>query len=86
MRDVRELDADIFRAVERGLEIEVRDIQRDKLGVFSREDAIQYNIDKIQGISFGTNVTRVADVLAADGDVGAIGVVFSGRTRQTTLE
>ena len=74
MRDVRELDADIFRAVERGLEIEVRYIEHDKLGVFSREDAIQEKLDKIQGSSFGTNVTRVAYAIAANGDAGTIGV------------
>ena len=76
MRAVRELDADIFRAVERGLEIEVGDIKRDKLGVFSREDAIYDKLDDIQGSSFGTNVIRVADVIAADGDAGAVGVGF----------
>ena len=36
MRDVRELDADIFRAFERGLEIEVGIVKLDALGVFSR--------------------------------------------------
>ena len=86
MRDVQELDADIFRAVKRGLEIEVRDIEREKLGVFSREDAIYDKLDEIQGRNFGTNVTRVADAIAADGDAGAIGVGFSGRTIQTTLD
>ena len=30
MTDVRELDSEIFRAVERGLEIEVGDIKRDR--------------------------------------------------------
>ena len=76
MRDVRELDADIFRAVERVLEIEVGDIKRDKLGIFSRDDAIYDKLDKIQGSTFGTYITRVTDVIAADGDAGAIGVVF----------
>ena len=74
MRYVGELDADIFREAERGLEIEVRDIECDKLGVFSIEDDIQDKLDKIQGSSFGTNATRVIDVIAADGDAGAIGV------------
>ena len=76
MRAVRELDADIFRAVERGLEIEVGDIKRDKLGVFLREGAIYDRLDKIQGSSFGTNLTKVADAIAADGDAGAIGIGF----------
>ena len=62
--------------VERGLEIEVGDIKRDELGVISREDAIYDKLDEIQGISFGTNVTRVADAIAADGDSGAVGVSF----------
>ena len=51
---------DIFRAVERGLEIEVGYIKRDKIGVFSREDTIYDKLDEIQGSSFGTNVTEVA--------------------------
>ena len=76
MRDVQELDADIFRAVERGLEMEVGDIKCDKLGVFLREDAIYDKLDEIQGRIFGTNVTRVADVIVANGDAGAIGVGF----------
>ena len=77
---------DIFRAVERGLEIEVGDIKRDKIGVFSRKEFICYKLDEIQGSSFGTNVTRVADMIATNGDAGDVGVGFSGRTRQTTLE
>ena len=76
MRDVQELDADIFRAVERGLEMEVGDIKCDKLGVFLREDNIYDKLDEIQGRIFGTNVTRVADVIVANGDAGAIGVGF----------
>ena len=76
MRDFQELDADIFRAVERGLEMEVGDIKCDKLGVFLREDAIYDKLDEIQGRIFGTNVTRVADVIVANGDAGAIGVGF----------
>ena len=86
MRDVRELDAEIFRAVKRGLKIEVKDIKRDKLGVFSRKDAIYDELGYIKGSSFGTNVTRVADAIAADGDAGATGFGFSGRTKQTILE
>ena len=76
MRDVQKLNADIFRSVERGLEIEVGYIKRDKIGVFSREGATYDKLDEIQGSSFGTNVTRVADAIAADGDAGAIGVGF----------
>ena len=76
LRDVGELDAEIFRAVERGLEIEVVNVKRDKLGAFSREDAIYDKLEEIQGSSFDTNVTRVADVIAVDGDTGAIGVGF----------
>ena len=76
MRDVLELDADIFRAVKRCLETEVGDIKRDKLGVFSREDDIYDKLDEIQESSFSTNVIRVADTIAADGGAGAIGVGF----------
>ena len=76
LRDVQKLDADIFRVVERGLEIEVGDIKREKLGVFSIEDAINDKLDDIQESSFGTNVTRVADTIAADGDAGVVGVGF----------
>ena len=60
----------------RGLEIEVGDVKCDELGIFSREDAIDDNLDKIQGRRSGTNVTRVSDVIASDGDAGAIGVGF----------
>ena len=74
MRYVQELDADIFSAAERGLEIEVRDIECDKLGAISIEYDIQDKLDKIQGSSFGTNITRVVDAVDADGDAGAIGV------------
>ena len=52
LRDVLELDTEIFRAVERGLEKEVGYIKRDKLGVFSREDAIYDKLDEIQGSIF----------------------------------
>ena len=76
MRDAQELGADIFKAVERGLEIEVRYIKCDELGVFLREEGIHEKLDEIPGSSFGTNVTWVADVIASDGDAGAIGVGF----------
>ena len=72
MRYVRELDADLFREVKRGLEIEVGDIKCDKLGVFLKEGAIYDKLEKIQGGSSSTNVTRVVDVIAADVDAGAI--------------
>ena len=76
---------DIFRAVERGLEIEVGYIKRDKIGVFSREDTIYDKLDEIQGSSFGTNVTGVAYVIAADGDVDAVGVGFFGADKTDHL-
>ena len=74
MSYVQELDADIFSAAERGLEIEVRDTECYKLGVFSIKDNIKDKLDKIQGSSFSTNITRVVDSIDADGDAGAIGV------------
>ena len=41
-----------------------------------REDDIYDNLDKIQGSSFGADVTSVADAIAADGNAGAIRVGF----------
>ena len=41
-----------------------------------REDDIYDNLEKIQGSSFGANVTSVADAIAADGNAGAIRVGF----------
>ena len=76
MRYARALDLYTVRSVDRSLEVEVGDIKRDELGVFLIEGAIYDKLDEIQGSSFGNNVTRVSDVIAADGDAGAIGVGF----------
>ena len=48
LRNVEEIDAEIFRTVQRVLEIEVRDVKGDRLGVFSGYYAVQDKLDKIQ--------------------------------------
>jgi hypothetical protein len=43
--DVRQLDFDVFRPVERCAEVEVGDVKGAELGAFPGENAVDYELD-----------------------------------------
>ena len=63
MWDVSQLDADVLWSIQRGLEVEVFDVKGDKLGTFAVNDAVEEELDDANGSCFGTDVSRVGDVL-----------------------
>ena len=60
----------------RGLEVKVFYVKGDKLGALARKDAVDEQLDEIQGGSLGTDVSRICDVMAYNGDASAVGVRF----------
>ena len=64
----------MFISVKRSAEIEVTDIKGDKLGILAREGAVEENLDKFERGGWSSNVTREADVVAANGDAISVGI------------
>ena len=69
---VAQFDADIFGAVQIGLEVEFFIIKCEKLGALTGKDAFEENLDQIERGSIGADITRISDVLACYGDVCAV--------------
>ena len=67
------MDAGVFKVVERAIEIEVSDI---KAGIVTRENTVKTKFGELKGDDWRVNVTRIANVIATDGDASAIGVVL----------
>ena len=67
---------DIFGAVEWGLQIKVSYVEGAELGIFLGEDTVDHDFDQFERGCFGANVSCVADAVASDGDLCAIGVSF----------
>ena len=84
LRDDGDLDADVFRSVERCAKIEVGDIIACKACIFCGEDAVELQFDEFERPSFVAHVSRIADPVAPNSDGGAVGVSLCGRTSQTT--
>ena len=63
MWGVAQIDADVLRSIQRGLEVDVFDVKGDKLGTFAVNDAVEEELDDANGSCFGTDVSRVGDVL-----------------------
>ena len=76
--DVAEFDSDILRAVDRGVEVEVTDVEGGELGAWKREDAVKDKFGKFKGSSWGADVSRKANAVAADGDARLVGIGFFG--------
>ena len=76
LRDVGELDFDVFRTIQRGAEIEVGDVEGAELGAFAGENTVNHELDKFKGSSFGANIAWVADSVAGYRDSGAVRISF----------
>ena len=78
MRDVGKLDAAILWAREGGTEVEVFDVEEGKIGVASGQNAVDDELDKLEGAGGCANVARITDAVATDGDSCAMRVGFVG--------
>ena len=78
MWDVPQIDADVLWSIQRGLEVEVFDVKGDKLGAFAGKDAVEEDLDEVNGSCFGADVYGVGDDLPCYVDVSAVMVRFFG--------
>ena len=85
MRDIGKLDAEILGALEGGAEVEVFDIEAGKLSVASGQNAVDDELDKLEGACGCANVARITDAVATNGDSCAMRVGFVGIRSHTTL-
>ena len=65
-------DADILWSVEWSLEVEVLDVKGDKLFVLLGEDAVENELDEVEGCGLDANAAGLCDVLADNGDASAV--------------
>ena len=72
LRDVGELDFDVFRTIQRGAEIEVGDVEGAELGAFAGKNTVNHELDKFKWCSFRANIAWVADSIAGYRDSGAV--------------
>ena len=75
---VSEFDSDILRAVERGVEVEVANVEGGKLGAGTQEDAVKEEFGKFKGSSWGAYVSGKSNAVATDGDARAVRIGFLG--------
>ena len=83
-RDVVDFDASLFRAREMGLEVKIL-CKSGKPSTRTRDDADGNQFDRLKGESFGTDATRVDDVIAPDGDLRAVFPSLMRLSLKTTL-
>ena len=55
------------------MEIEVIDVNSDKFFAFAGNNAVEEELEKIQGCRLDYNFSRIFNVLACNGDVSSVG-------------
>jgi hypothetical protein len=73
--DVSELDADVLWPVKQGVEIEVLEVHGGKPSIALGENTVDEHFDKFNQARGGTYISRIRDVVAANGDARRVGVV-----------
>ena len=74
--NVHKFGSDVLWAVEISFKVKIGDVKAGKLGVWARQETVEYQIDGFQLGSVGTNISRVADMVATDRNSGAVGFGF----------
>ena len=74
--NVAEFDSDVLWTVKRGVKVEVADVEGGKLCAGTREDAVEEEFGQFKGISWGANISEKENVVAADRDAHAVGILF----------
>ena len=72
--DARQHDADVFWSVEWGLEVEVFNVEGDKMCALTGENAVENEFYENKRCGLGVDVAGVSDILAGDDDASAVGV------------
>ena len=76
IRNIGELNADVFGMIERSCEIEVFDIETSEFCTGTRENAVDLKLECFEGACVGANIARIDDTIAANGDASAIFFLF----------
>ena len=76
--DVAQFDVDILGAVQKCLEIDFFNVRSDKLGTFTGKDAVEKELDEVEGSGFYSDISGISDVLACSSDASAIGIQLLG--------
>ena len=58
------------------MNVKVIDVEHEKLGAHALKDAVDEQLDKVEGGILGPDISGICDVLACDGDASAVGVRF----------
>ncbi len=74
--DVCQLDVDVLWPVEQGVEIEILEVHGGKPGITLGENTADEHFDKFNCACGGSYISRIGDVVAANGDARAVSVVF----------
>ncbi len=74
--NVSNFNADIFRVRHQNIKVEILDVHGAKMCTWARKHAVEKKLDKFKGHGVGSHVTWEADMIATDGDAGAIRIIF----------
>jgi hypothetical protein len=74
--DVQDFDANVFRLEHGRVELEVLNVDGAKVCTFLREYTVEEELEQFQGRCVSTNIARVADAVAPNGDSCAVRVVL----------
>ncbi len=74
--DVGDLDADIFKVWHWHVKVEIFDVNGAEACFFAREHTVEHQPEEFKGRSVGANVPRETDVIASNGDVSMIRIIF----------
>jgi hypothetical protein len=72
VRNIGELNVDVFGMIERSCEIEVFDIVTDEFCTGAREDAVDLKLEGFKGACVSADIARIDDTIVTDGDASAI--------------
>jgi hypothetical protein len=75
-RNVSNLNADIFTVQHQSIKVEALEVDGAETCTWARKHTGEKKLDKFKGCSVSSHVVWKADAIAADGDVGAIRIIF----------
>ena len=76
IRDVGELDADIFGLGHGSVEIEILQVNGAEPCTLPGEDTLEEEFDEFKGGGVGANIAGKANPVATNGDTGLVRVIF----------
>jgi hypothetical protein len=75
-QNVCNFNVDIFRVRHQSIKVEVIEVNGAETCAWARKHTAEKQLDKFVGCGVGSHVTQEADVIAADGDAGAIRIIL----------